>query len=131
MAITHCFDSEEFLRRAKAAQCLQSCSRLRGRWLGAGSRYRAGFPGFRCSKLDRSSDRSPDRDRFSDRTRSRLGVRINARRIEAHERCRRDAVDAAEEAHMDLHRCHLRRDFGDIIFPGALHGRKQNHCSFA
>ena len=33
MAITHCFDSEEFLRRAEAAQCLQSRRRLYDRGL--------------------------------------------------------------------------------------------------
>ncbi len=37
-------EDRQFLCRAEAAQCLQGCGRLRGRWLAAGPGHDTGFP---------------------------------------------------------------------------------------
>src|SRR5207247_4718043 len=78
---------EELLRLAKAAQRLQSCRRLRDRWMARdadrGNRS-SGFASLRCDYERGSLACYP---RFSDRAHHRMGLRADAGRIEANGVC--------------------------------------------
>src|SRR5438552_711329 len=64
----------QFLFRAEAAQRLQGCRRLRGRWLVAGPGHDTGFPIFRNPELGSRDGRGRAGDRVSHCAGSFLGV---------------------------------------------------------
>lgn len=68
------FEPEEFLRRTKAAQCLQSSRRVRGCRLVARSSRDPGLSLFRNSELGGATHRAFDRGGISGRARDRVGV---------------------------------------------------------
>ena len=68
------FEPEEFLRRTKAAQCLQGRYRLRGGGMAADSDRDTGLSLFRNSELGGATHRAFDRGGISGRARDRVGV---------------------------------------------------------
>src|SRR6478672_6927578 len=78
---------EQLLGRAEAAQRLQGGGRVRGGWLAAGSSRDAGVSVFRDPELGGAPRCARDRDRLSDRAYDRLGLRIDAARLETNRRC--------------------------------------------
>ena len=77
---------KNFLRRAKAAQRLQSCGGVRRRRMGSGSGPRAGTAGFLCSELGHSTACRAHHTGSAGCARFGVGIRANAGGNQAHRR---------------------------------------------